>query len=85
MAAVVVIGVMMAATVIERVVYYIATGPGRIRPALVFGPLWGRKIGTGKGPARIAVARRPPGMGEPSACRIERQSKGKADRAGEIR
>ena len=79
------VGVMVAATVIERVVYYIVTGAGRIRPALVFGPLWGRKIGTGKGPARIAAARRPLGMGEPNACRIERQSKGKAGRAGEIR
>ena len=35
--AVVVAGVMVAATVIERVVYYIATGVGRIRPALVLG------------------------------------------------
>ena len=33
----VVVGVMVAATVIERVVYYIATGAGRIRPALVLG------------------------------------------------
>ena len=48
--AAVVAEVMVAATVIERVVYYIVTGAGRIRPAVVFGPLWGRKIGTGKGP-----------------------------------
>ena len=81
----VVVGVMVAATVIERVVYSIVTGVGRIRPTLVFGPLWGRKIGTGKGPACIAVARRPLGMGEPNACRIERQLKGKAGQARQIR
>ena len=69
--AAVVAEVMVAATVIERVVYYIATGAGRIWPALVFGPLWDRKIGTSKGPARIALARRPPGMGESNAYRIE--------------